>query len=161
MNHKLRMKRTFTFLLVRMSCCGFPSRAQFDPAAGVAGSKAIHKDSNIFKAWASSCKVQRGLMEIDSPSLGYASAGNESAGIGPAGGNGIVSLGDGGAATLGFGGTLFNGPGPDFAVFENGFAVGGDSLFFLELGFVEVSSDSIHFHRFAASSLTDTTQQIW
>ena len=46
-------------------------------------------------------------------------------------------------ATVGFADPVVDGPGPDFAVFENGF---GDT--FLELAFVEVSSDGVHFARF-------------
>src|SRR5436190_1349772 len=44
---------------------------------------------------------------------------------------------------------------PPLAVFENGF---NDT--FLELAFVEVSSDGVHWVRFPAHSLTQTTQQI-
>ena len=43
---------------------------------------------------------------------------------------------------------VVDGPGPDFAVFENGF----DG--FMELAFVEVSSDGVTFARFPATSLT-------
>jgi hypothetical protein len=50
-------------------------------------------------------------------------------------------------------------PGYDFAIFENGFPFGSGS-FYLELAFVEVSSDGKHFVRFNAISNTDTTQQI-
>jgi hypothetical protein len=65
--------------------------------------------------------------------------------MGPASGQpaDIVSLGAGGQIELFFDGELYNGDGVDFAVFENGF-----SPIFLELGFVEVSSDGIHFAQF-------------
>jgi len=68
--------------------------------------------------------------------------------------NFVLSLGDGGSATLGFENSITNGPGFDFAVFENGF---GDE--FLELAFVEVSSDGSHFVRFPAVSLTQDSIQ--
>src|SRR5207249_2137736 len=71
---------------------------------------------------------------------------------------GVVSLGDGGQITLGFDKPIRNGSGADFAVFENGFASG--SLAFLELGFVEVSSDGMNFFRFDATSNTQTTTQV-
>lgn len=58
-------------------------------------------------------------------------------------------LGDGGSITLVFDPPIGNGPGFDFAVFENSF-----SDTFLELAFVEVSSDGIHFTRFPNYSLT-------
>jgi hypothetical protein len=75
--------------------------------------------------------------------------------MGIAGSNGVVSLGDGGSATLTFDHPIVNGDSWDFAVFENSF-----DDWFLELAFVEVSSDGIHFHRFPATSLTDTNIQI-
>ena len=69
--------------------------------------------------------------------------------------NPVVSLGDGGHITLSFATPITNGPGADFAVFENGFA---DS--FLELAFVEVSSDGTNFFRFPSHSLTSTGAQV-
>jgi len=132
--------------------------AQFAPAAGMAGSTAIPKDSSLFVAWATSCNVQRGYMDIAVPDSGYASVGDGSSAIGAAGQNGIVSLGDGGVATLTFAYPIFNGPGFDFAVFENGFYT-QNPLAFLEFAFVEVSSDGNNFFRFpAASNIQDTAQ---
>src|SRR6185436_14379894 len=53
---------------------------------------------------------------------------------------------------------VYNGPGFDFAVFENGFYT-ASPLAFLEFAFVEVSSDGNNFFRFAATSnIQDTTQ---
>ena len=99
-------------------------------------------------------------MNIANPSLGYASDGDSSLAIGPADDN-TVSLGDSGVADLTFSHPLFNGPGPDFAVFENGFRNATDSsLAFLELGFIEVSSDGTNYFRFPASSLTQTQIQV-
>src|SRR5437762_3542169 len=71
--------------------------------------------------------------------------------LGPAEGNAfnIVSLGDGGQITLTFDAPIANGPGFDFAVFENAF---NDT--FLELAYVEVSSDGTNFSRFGNTSLT-------
>jgi len=65
--------------------------------------------------------------------------------LGPAVGDSfdIVCLGRGGQITLTFSQAITNGPGFDLAVFENGIA---DS--FLELAWVEVSSDGQHFVRF-------------
>ena len=62
----------------------------------------------------------------------------------------IVCLGDGGQITLSFDVAICDGKGPDFAVFENGF-----SDTFLELGFVEVSSNGVDFIRFDNCSLTE------
>ncbi len=62
--------------------------------------------------------------------------------------NGVVSLGDNGSLTLTFPVPITDGPGPDFAVFENAFA---DT--FLELAYVEVSSDGTNFVRFPSHTL--------
>lgn len=94
-------------------------------------------------------------MDIADGSNGNASLGEANAALGQPGVNGIVSLGDGGEAILTFEQPISNGPGPDFAIFENSF-----SDFFLELAFVEVSSDSHTWVRFPAHCLLSQTQQI-
>lgn len=127
---------------------------QFAPKVGEAGSTAISKDSSIFLNWANQCKIVRGLQNITDTTLGYASVGDSLSAIGKAGENGVVSLGDGGFAICTFPQPITNGSGYDFAVFENSF---DDS--FLELAFVEVSSDGINFFRFPAHSLIDTLIQ--
>jgi len=101
----------------------------------------------------------RGPQDISDPASPPASFGVAGNALGaPDGGFGFVSLGDGGQITLTFGAPIFNGPGPDFAVFENGFAVSG--RVFAELAFVEVSSNGVDFFRFPSVSLTQTTTQI-
>ena len=133
-------------------------QAQFPPGAGHSGSTALHADSSIFINWAVNCEVERGPIDISDPEAELASVGTDSAAVGKAGEMGIVSLGDGGMATLTFEKPITNGPGWDFAVFENGFLSGEG--YFLELAFVEVSSDGQQFFRFPAVSLTDTNVQI-
>lgn len=130
-------------------------RGQFAPPAGQPGSTAIYKDSSVIVGWALTCEVTRGFQDISNPSLGYATTGDSSMATGPAGTNGVVSLGDGGFAIVTFENPVTNGSGWDFAVFENGF-----SDTFLELAFVEVSSDGINFFRFPATSYTQDTSQI-
>lgn len=132
------------------------SFAQFAPPVGQPGTTALYKDSSAFVAWANKCKIIRGLQDISSPAIGYANVGDSACALGIAGTTGIVSLGDGGSATLQFNSYIIDGAGPDLAVFENGF----DDTF-LELAFIEVSSDGIHFFRFPAISNTDTTTQTW
>ena len=129
------------------------SYAQFPPPAGETGTTALAKDSSAFVAWATGCSITRGLMDISIPDSGYASAGDSSMAIGN--NNGIVSLGDGGTAILTFNNAIRNGQGWDFAVFENSF-----SNDFLELAFVEVSSDGINYFRFPATSYTQDTLQV-
>lgn len=136
--------------------CSIPAMAmsQFAPAAGKPGSTALRGDSSCFVAWASACVIQRGLMDISQPDSGYATVGTEGSALGPAKQNGVVSLGDGGSATLSFPKPITNGPGWDFAIFENTFL---DT--FLELAFVEVSTDGTHYVRFPALSYSDTQNQ--
>ena len=136
--------------------------AQFAPAQDQPGTTAMHADSSAFVAWATGCTVERGPMRIDRPESGLASYGADSLALGMPGGTyDIVSLGDGGNAVLTFASPIYNGPGPDFAVFENGFAnaVNPDT-WALELGFVEVSSDGENFFRFPAVTYVQTDEQL-
>lgn len=142
-------------ILVLFLLLSIKSFAQFPGAAGTIGTTAIPKDSSIFVAWANTCKVERGFQNISDPALGYATVGDSTMALGVAGSNGVVSLGDGGSAILTFQNPITNGTGFDFAVFENSF---NDT--FLELAFVEVSSDGINFFRFPAISNTQTITQI-
>ncbi len=147
--------RFIGFLLIFMLLSPGPLWAQYHPAADQPGTSAIHKDSTVFVGWASYIfDFQRGPMDISQPALGVASHGDSTAALFKAN-NQVVSLGDSGYITLGFPVPLSNGPGWDFAVFSNAF-----SHTFLELAFVEVSSDGEHFVRFPASSLTDTSTQV-
>ncbi|MFT6716003.1 MAG: hypothetical protein ACJA0Q_000632 [Saprospiraceae bacterium] len=130
-------------------------RAQYAASAGEVGTTAIHKDSSAIISWAISCDVQLGLQDISNSTLGDASVGSGESVVGIATGLTVVSLGDGGSAVVQFSSPIINGAGPDFAVFENSFD--GD---FLELAFVEVSSDGINYFRFPASSLTQTSIQV-
>ena len=136
--------------------------AQFAPEAGVVGTTAMHADSSAFVAWATGCTVERGLMRIDRPNSGPASFGEEALALGVPGGTmDVVSLGDGGKATLTFASPICNSPGPDFAVFENGLVNAQDTtICFLELAFVEVSSDGENFFPFPAISKVQDTAQM-
>lgn len=147
------MKRTLIFLYFTLTTSFL--FAQFPPPAGQVGSTAIHKDSSIIVAWATQCTVYRGYKNISNPSAGYAEVGDNSSALGIAGSGGVVSLGDGGYAIVQFQSPIFNGQGWDFAVFENSFS---DS--YLELAFVEVSSDGANYFRFPSVSNTQTTIQI-
>jgi len=125
----------------------------YSPQVGSEGCDAIHQDSSIIKAWAKTCSVVRGPIKISEPDS-LANFGEPENAIGARTEDAtfnVVSLGDGGSATLTFHKTIINGTGPDFAVFENGFILSGsEHLAFLELAFVEVSSDGKTFVRFAA-----------
>lgn len=145
----------YRFIITVIVFCNTNSFAQFPGIVGTAGSTAIHKDSSIFVAWATTCTVQRGWQQINDTSLGYVTTGDTTMAVGHADGVQVVSLGDGGSAILGFEKPIKNGPGFDFAVFENAFI---DE--FLELAFVEVSSDGVNFYRFKATSNTQTDVQM-
>lgn len=129
--------------------------------AGTPGSTAIAHDDPRIVAWASAvAHIQRGLIDSSDPEFSpFASYGAPSDALGPANAfdpqNGVVSLGDGGTITLTFAQPIGNGPGFDFAVFENGF----DDRF-LELAFVEAAGPDGIFIRFPAISLTQIHTQI-
>ncbi|MCK9422040.1 MAG: T9SS type A sorting domain-containing protein [Bacteroidales bacterium] len=150
------MKKLSVIALLLANTTSF---GQFAPPAGQPGSAAINKDSSVIISWALTCNVTRGYINIADTFLTYngsnkASYGKPENAIGPAD-DLVVSLGDRGEATLTFNPPIINGPGPDFAVFENAFSSG-----FLELAFVEVSSDGQHFVRFPSVSLTETADQV-
>jgi len=135
----------------------------YAPAVGQPGSTAIAAGDPGFVEWASGyTNFSPGLQDISNPSLGLASFGTPANALGHADvdlstgfTSPVVSLGDGGSITLTFDKPITNGPGPDLAVFENSF-----SDTFLELAFVEVSSDGQHFFRFPSVSLTPTSSQV-
>ena len=152
--------------LTAVACTAGP----YSPAGGQPGSIAISATSSGITEWASDCTIDRGLVEIDNPSLGYATYGGTS-GSGASQNNApigappqpqstyyAVALGQGGTATLTFAQPITNGPGYDFAVFGNGFSSGGQA--WIKPAFVEVSSDGVNFFAFPSVSLTPTTNQV-
>lgn len=120
----------------------------FHSAVGSADTTAISKNDPSLVAWAT------GYQDL---SYGVGVADNwktPNKALGPAEGSAfdIVTLGRGGQITLTFAKPITDGAGFDFAVFENSFSDG-----FLELAWVEVSSDGVHFVRFPNLSYTYTT----
>ncbi|MFN3617421.1 MAG: PEP-CTERM sorting domain-containing protein [Aquabacterium sp.] len=117
----------------------------YAPAAGKAGSTAISKDSTLITHWATGYRDYLPGTDVDAiwqtPDKALGKAVGDSFDV--------VVLGNGGSITLTFDGYITNGAGADFAVFENSF-----SDTFLELAWVEVSSNGIDFFRFANTSLT-------
>jgi hypothetical protein len=157
--HKKTGNRSSTQLVIfTIIFCPYLLFSQtFAPAPGVVGSTAIDKDSSIVIAWATGISVNRGFLNIANPSAGLASYGNESGGLGKAEGNSndVISIGDSGVAIVTFERAIRNENGPDFAIFENGFQ---DN--FLELAFVEVSSDGVNYFRFISTSEAPSVVQI-
>ena len=117
----------------------------YAPRAGKVGSTAIHKDDLSILAWA-----------IGYEDLIYGDAVSDSwktpeKALGPAEGTSldIMSLGRGGQIALTFEHAITDAAGADFVVFENSFSDG-----FLELAWVEVSTDGVHYVRFPNFSYT-------
>lgn len=117
----------------------------YAPAAGQTGSTAVSKSSASIVQWASGHVNYQPGSNLDATWQTPAKA------LGAAQGTStdIVGLGDGGSITLTFANDIVNGAGFDFAVFENSF-----SDTFLELAWVEVSSNGIDFFRFPGVSFT-------
>ena len=135
-----------TILLSHLNIWG----QSYAPPAGETGTTAIHMDSSVFTSWATGISVQRGFIYIEDTTFTANGSNRASFGLpfnalGVASGNSadIVSLGDSGVAILTFNAPIINGPGYDFAIFENSF-----SDDYLEFAFVEVSSDGQNFVRF-------------
>lgn len=150
------MKKHLLLLCLGTIATGFAQ--SYPPAADQPGSTAIFKDSPTFVDWATGITVERGLINKSNPDAmaggsNYATVGTPEDALGYPDG-GIVSLGDGGSAILTFASPIIDGPGFDFAVFENG------NVSYLELAFVEVSSDGVNFFRFPNHSETQTEIQI-
>lgn len=134
----------------------------FAPAPGEPGTTAIPMDSTCFVAWADGGTVVRGYIDINDTTAVYLGSNRATYGqieyaLGAAQGNvnDVLSLGDSGIVTLTFPQLIVDGPGFDFAVFENGFMD-----HYMELGHVEVSSDGVHFFRFPSTSEIPVEEQL-
>lgn len=146
------MKNILFFLTTLISTLnGF---SQYAPAAGKPGSSALYKDSSIFINWAKQCTIYRGWKNIAQKDSGFTTVGDSTSAVGKAGENGVISLGDSGIAICQFQNPITDKEGWDFAVFENTFE---DR--FLELAYVEVSSNGWRYFKFPCHSLTDTLNQ--
>ncbi|MDL2309059.1 T9SS type A sorting domain-containing protein [Bacteroidales bacterium OttesenSCG-928-B11] len=148
------MRKTTAFLLFTFLV--FTLSAQFDGPVGTPGCQAISQDDPAILGWATGCEVLRGYQDIATAVVTVSYGESEDA-IGKPDSDGmtVVSLGDSGVAILTFDIPITNGEGYDFAVFENSF-----SHTFLELAFVEVSSNGERWVRFPATSNTQTETQI-
>ena len=146
--------RTMTSLIIALFL-SLPAVAQFSDS-GQVNSEYDRTDASLV-SWASLViSLDRGYQDYRQPELGLASLGSPADCLGPAGTP--VSLGDGGSITLGFDVEISNGVGDDFVVFENGFAWNG---VFMELGFVEISSNGIDFSRLPALCRRSTQPGPW
>lgn len=121
----------------------------YPPAVGGEGSTAIASDDSAIVAWATGwvdyLPGSEVAEEFQTPeeAIGAALPPDKATPFD------IVSLGRGGSIILTFDRPIADGTGADFAVFENANVAG-----FLELAFVEVSSNGTDFVRFPNDSLT-------
>lgn len=145
------------YIIFLLLCFTIPVFGQFAPPANQMGTTAIHKDSSVIVNWATGvAEFVRGPQDIAVGGGVLANYGDSTAALHYAQGNSnqVVSLGDGGSIVLTFQYPIKNGPGPDFAVFENGF-----SHDYLEFAHVEVSTDGVNFVRFPSQSFIQNTVQ--
>ena len=155
------MSRLTTFrkgLALALACARTALGGVYDGAAGTDGSLAVaHDDPSLVGFATGFVDLVRGPAQFGDPAKGVVSFGSGEQALGPAGLDpyDVVSLGDGGAITLIFAQPITDGPGWDFAVFENSF-----SDVFLELAVVEVSSNGVDFFRFDAVSDTPAAPQV-
>jgi hypothetical protein len=144
---KLRKKLSAFIILLLMACTAIKTTwaGPYAPATGETGSYAIHMDDTAFISWATALAEYVPGENVDETWQTPLKA------LGKAEGNSfdVVSLGDGGMITLIFDPPIENKDGWDFAVFENSF-----SDTYLELAYVEVSSNGEDFVRFDNVSLT-------
>ncbi|MBQ5532568.1 MAG: T9SS type A sorting domain-containing protein [Bacteroidales bacterium] len=150
------MRKTL-FLSCMLLCFYGTLHAQYDGIVGSEGCQAVGLDDSRIVAWATGCVVQRGYYDIANDRR-RTSYGKDEDAIGAATASTtmhVVSLGDSGVATLTFAEPISDGEGYDFAVFENSL-----NNTFLELAFVEVSSDGVRFVRFPAVSNTSADKQV-
>ena len=105
------------------------------------GSVAIHRDSESFVAWATGYEsLSYGKNVLETYQTPEKALGKVTGDI-----YDIVCLGDGGSIVLTFDKPITDDEGYDFAVFENAF---NNVTGFLELAYVEVSTDGEHYLRF-------------
>lgn len=150
----MRVTAYIKVMVAAMPLCGasllanYPGQLDtypFAPSAGSDGSSSIYKNDPSILAWASGyLDIIYGtgvsdLWRTPEKALGSPNADSFD----------IVSLGRGGQITLTFDAAISDGSGMDFAIYENSF-----SDTFLELAWVEVSTDGLHFVRFPNFSYT-------
>ena len=132
------MRFIFTILILLTAVA---ANAQFFDSGQI--NPEFDRSSPAITSWATSVvDVQVGPQDYQDPGLGDASYGVSTNVLGNTAD--VFSLGDGGWITVSFDTPIVDGAGADLAVFENGFVWNG---VYMELGFVEVSSDGVVFSR--------------
>jgi len=146
------MKR---FVIITLLLCAAAAQAQFTDNGQT--NPEFDRTDPAITAWATSvADVAVGPQDYQDPGLGDADTGAAANLLGNT--TDLFSLGDGGSVTLTFDTVITDGPGADLVVFENGFEWNG---VFMELGFVEVSSDGATFSRLPALCRRTTQPGAW
>jgi hypothetical protein len=140
----MRVSAWFVFVFFIFFCTRILA-GPYAPEAGRPGSQALILGHGGIIAWATGFREYVPGEAVEDPWMDPQRA------MGPATGKAsdVLSLGRGGSIVLTFDAPLMNREGWDFAVFGNSF-----SDTFLELAFVEVSTDGRNFVRFPTHSLT-------
>lgn len=161
-----------TFCILGFVLCLAASAAlagPYSPASDVPGSTGIAANDPRIKGWGTMViSSTAGPVDITNPGGAHVdhSQAKQDLALGASDATlespySVLTLGDGGSVTIGFSQPIFNGAGADFAVFENALPViGVPDAYFLELAFVEVSSNGTDFFRFPSFSLTQNGTQI-
>jgi hypothetical protein len=125
-------------------------RASYAPAPPNMSTTAVAYDDPRIVGWAEGCASY-----LQGPGVTETQFAMPSQAFGPTGTDtlAVVTLGNGGSITLTFAHPITDGDSWDFAIYENSFA----SDVYLELAFVEVSSDGSHFARFDSAFQGPTT----
>lgn len=147
------MKRVFLFLGMLLQAAF--TFAQFDGPVGTEGCKAVAISDSRIVSWAYGVQVKRGFTAPNGTTRVSYGTPDMAQGVPDSTTTTAISLGFGGEALITFDRPIVNGRGYDFAVFENPFGPN-----FLELAFVEVSSDGEHFFRFPATSLSTSSSDV-
>lgn len=147
------MKRVFLFLGMLLQAAF--TFAQFDGPVGTEGCKAVAISDSRIVSWAYGVQVKRGFTAPNGTTRVSYGTPDMAQGVPDSTTTTAISLGFGGEALITFDRPIVNGRGFDFAVFENPFGPN-----FLELAFVEVSSDGEHFFRFPATSLSTSSSDV-
>lgn len=147
------MKRVFLFLGMLLQTAFI--FAQFDGPVGTEGCQAVAISDSRIVSWAYGVQVKRGFTTPNGTTRVSYGTPDMAQGVPDSTTTTAISLGFGGEALVTFDRPIVNGRGYDFAVFENPFGPN-----FLELAFVEVSSDGEHFFRFPATSLSTGSSDV-
>jgi hypothetical protein len=144
----MQMKRTgISMVALLIACLLGTSPLVAGPYPADTG---IHRDGSLFAGWATGYQNYQVGTHVapqwQDPTMALGKAEGDT--------YSIVCLGRGGRITLTFDPPIRNGAGDDFAVFENGLIESTSGLPFLELAYVEVSSDGVSFVRFDNDSRT-------